>query len=1028
MSIVSEREAPSASAPPGPSELTVAVAATFTAEPIEGPLLFWLGELGYAGRVDFAPYNQVLQQLLDPSSELGRNGDGINLVLVRPEDRARFLPGGWDEAAVRAGADELAGALRSFAGRSGTPTIVAIPPPSPGVADDPDRARVVAEVESRLRSEVAPFDSLHWLGREAMEPPDAGPTHDEAGDRVGHMPHPPLFTAAMATAIARRIHAIKAPPFKVVALDCDNTLWRGVVGEDGPLGIMLGPGMRALQEFLVARQAAGMVVCLVSKNAEADVLEAFDLRDDFPLRREHLVSWRIGWGAKSRALAELAEELNLGLDSFIFLDDNPVECAEVRAALPQVLTLQVPPDEGMVEFLRHAWAFDRLKVTEEDRRRTEMYRVNADRTRLESQSADIGAFLASLELKVDIAPPSDDQWARVAQLTQRTNQFNFTTARRTEAEARQLGRSGLECLRVDVSDRFGEYGLVGVAIFGTTGDALAVETMLLSCRVLGRGVEHALLAHLGRLAIDRGLTFVEARHVPTPKNEPAGNFLRAVADRHASPAPDGPGTLYRIPAAEAAAVAYRPGDDARDQLGSARTGGKEAVGPARGRDRSASYARIAAELRRPEAVLRAVEATSITGRTLATPIVEPSTAIQRELASLWRKVLHVDRVGVRDGFADLGGTSLRAARLFVEIEAQFGVRLPMTTILDAPTIERLADRIADAGRGEARRLLRLLKPGSEGGPALFLVHDGDGETLLYLNLARRLPDELAVYGLEPTGNDRCPTLLTAIPEMAADYVARVREAFPEGPYLLGGMCAGGTIAFEMAAQLRAAGHPVGLVALLDAADVQAARRPLSTARWASFLRALRGGRETGPDGPDGPDAPIAAVGPAPRAGSPPGRLARKVATVARKIRNLVAYEAGVRIRRRADAARVRALRAAAGRGGGGGLPEGFVGPSFRTVYNLAERAFQPSGTLDAPVLLVRAGGDGLEHRADDPLIRVFRDPLLGWGPRVAGGPSAIEVVDVPGGHGGMLQEPHVAAIVGPLGAAIGRALAAEARP
>ena len=141
-----------------------------------------------------------------------------------------------------------------------------------------------------------------------------------------------MFTAAMATAVARRIHAIKSPPSRSSPWTATTPLWKGVVGEDGPRGVTVGPGMKALQEFIVDQQAAGMVVCLVSKNAEADVLEAFDLRDDFPLRREHLVSWRIGWGPKSQALVELAEELNLGLDSFIFLDDNPVECAEVRAA------------------------------------------------------------------------------------------------------------------------------------------------------------------------------------------------------------------------------------------------------------------------------------------------------------------------------------------------------------------------------------------------------------------------------------------------------------------------------------------------------------------------------------------------------------------------------------------------------------------------------------------------------------------------------------------------------------------------
>ena len=707
MQSVTDRDPDVASAPVNPStasELTVVVAATYTAEPIEGPLLFWLQELGFRGRVEFAPYNQVLQQLLDPTSEIGRNAGGVNVVLVRLEDWARFKPGGWDEQAIRAGADEMGTALRAFASRSGTPTIILSPPASAKVTDDPARVELLAELEGRLQADVLPFDSLHWLGDAETALYTVDSPHDEAADRVGHIPYTSLATSSLATAIARRIHAIKSPPYKVVALDCDNTLWKGVVGEDGPRGITMGPGMKALQEFVVAQQGAGMVVCLVSKNAEADVLEAFDLRDDFPLRRDHLVSWRISWEPKSKALAELAEELNLGLDSFIFIDDNPVECAEVRAALPQVLTIQAPPDEGFIDLLRHSWAFDRLKVTEEDRKRTQMYRLNADRSRLESQAADIGAFLASLELKVDIGPPSEDQWARVAQLTQRTNQFNFSTRRRTETEVRQLDRSGLECLRVEVSDRFGDYGLVGVAIFGPSGDALAVDTMLLSCRVLGRGVEHAMYAHLGRLALDRGLGAVESRFVLSPKNEPAAEVPRIAClatPRHPPPMARGPSTGFRPPRPPASR--YRPGEDARDQLELARTGGKKKAdgGPAKGRDKSASYARIAAELSRPEAVLKAVEAASMTGRSLETPYVAPNSTLERQLVDTWRGVLHVDRVGIRDEFNDLGGTSLKAARLFVEIERQFGIRLPMTTLLDAPTVETLAVRVVDAARGEA---------------------------------------------------------------------------------------------------------------------------------------------------------------------------------------------------------------------------------------------------------------------------------------------------------------------------------------
>ena len=1013
--------------PPHPAnrpELALVVAATYTAEPIEAPLAFWIDALGFEPRVVFAPYHQLLQQLLNPDSLFGSNAKGMNLALVRVEDFARARADGWDEVTIRQGVADLAAALVGFAGRSNAPVLVVVTPPSPRLASDEARSAFLAEMGRTLHDAIAPVDSLHWLDGSEVAAEMGALAHDSAADRVGHMPYTSLYDAGLSTIVARRVHLLRSSPYKVIALDCDNTLWKGVVGEDGVEGIGLGPGMKALQEFVVAQQASGMVVCLVSKNAEADVLQAFDARADFPLRRDHLVSWRIGWGAKSAALIELAEELNLGLDSFVFLDDNPVECAEVRAALPQVLTLQVPDDEGLAGFLRHAWAFDRLQVTDEDRGRTRMYRENAERSRVESQVSDIGTFLASLELKIAIAPPHDDQWTRLAQLSQRTNQFNFSTIRRTEAEVRRLGESSREALCVEVSDRFGDYGLVGVMIFAADGDALDVDTMLLSCRVLGRGVEHAMLAHLGQLARQRGLASLRARFVPSPKNEPALNFLKGLPDVEAIPDEAGEGIVYRLPVATAATLVYRPGGDAKAQLELARTGGKQPAKAVR-EDKSDLHARIIAEWHRPEAVLEAVEAATTTRRRLDTKIVPPFTAVQRQLVDLWRKVLHVDQVGVRDDFAGLGGTSLKAARLFVEIEAQFGVRLPMTTILDAPTIEELAESIAAAGRGEGRDSVKTLKRGSEGGPALFLVHDGDSETLLYLNLARRLPGEVSVYGLEPLGDERSPIRHTRIPEMAGYYIGRIREIQPEGPYLLGGMCAGGTIAFEMALQLRAAGQPVGFVALFDAAAPHAKPRPFHDARLRlrKFLGSVRGGTPRPIDREDVPEAGATPVLPAATA-SRPGRLARKARLVAGKLGSLAAYEVEARLRRRATAASVRVLRDALDRSEP--FPDGLDFPSFRKVYERSERDYHPAGRLDAPVLLFRAGAGGHDDPSDEPFIQRYVDSYFGWGRHVAGDGRGIEVVDVPGGHGGMLQEPHVAALATPIAASIERCLVLEA--
>ena len=263
------------------------------------------------------------------------------------------------------------------------------------------------------------------------------------------------------------------PGPKVLLLDCDNTLWRGVVGEDGVDGIAIDPGRRALQELAINRLGAGVLLGLVSKNNEADVWEAFAAAPGMLLRREMIVCHRINWEPKSRNIQSLAEELNLGVDSFVFIDDSPAECAEVRAGCPGVLVLQLPAEpDAIARFLEHLWPLDPRKVTDTDRKRAALYAANARREELRSQAPDLRRFVASLEVRTTFLPFSKETAARAAQLTQRTNQLTTTTLRRSEAELRADLTGGAEILIADVSDRFGDYGIVGVVIYRRGAAAL----------------------------------------------------------------------------------------------------------------------------------------------------------------------------------------------------------------------------------------------------------------------------------------------------------------------------------------------------------------------------------------------------------------------------------------------------------------------------------------------------------------------------------------------------------------------------
>ncbi len=986
------------------ASLRVAIAASFTAEPVERPLAFWMDELALPVIIELAPYDQLFQQLLDPASLLSRNRRGLNVVLLRPEDWLRALP---ESAAgdarhikdtLERNVADFVDAVRVASARSEVPWVVVLCPASERTCAADDLQRTYCELERAL-SETP---GITVVARHDFELYAVAEYCDPRRERLGHIPYTPEFFAALASVLARRIHAHVAPPHKVVVLDCDHTLWQGVVGEDGVDGIGIPAPFAALQRFLVELSERGFLLCLCSKNVESDVLQVFEQRSDMVLRKEHLVSWRINWLSKGENIRSLAKELNLGLDSFIFIDDSPLECAEVGLACPDVLALQLPAGGDLEVFLRHVWAFDRTRVTHEDRQRTAMYRQEAERARLQRDALTLGEFLAGLGLEVTIGPPSEEQVSRVAQLTQRTNQFNFTTSRRTEGEIRRLGESPLECLAVEVRDRFGDYGLVGVMIFGVRGETLVVDTFLLSCRVLGRGVEHRMLRELGEIARRRNLARVTATVLFTKKNQPARQFLEQVAGDYRF-ALDG-GARYELPTQAAVSLVYRPEVEGRTNAEGAKPAPAESLAKATvaaggsGSLKSRRYMRIPSELATSQKVLAAVRAAAArsTRPGLETSFVRPRTELESALVGIWSDVLRMAPIGICDDFFDLGGTSVLSVDLCAQIEERLGKTIPLTAIVEAPTIEALAERITAES---SREPLVLVRSGT-GRPPIFLVHDGDGETLLYRNLALRLDRGHAVYGLQPLARERAPLAHTRIPEMAAYHIAKMRTVQPRGPYLIGGMCAGGVIAFEVARQLGAEREQVALVALLDAADPTAALRA-----WKATQERLQ--RSMG----------IFREAQSTRTFLRAWLTTRELLKKARSFTVYVAQDCALRIW---DRIRLQLFRMFLQRGR---PPPRLIGTvSVRTAYLFAERHYRPSDPFDGELVLFRATfGSGI----DEPYVQRYEDPLFGWRRRATRG---VRIVDVPGGHSSMLQEPHVDVLAERLQSAIDEALGEGLRP
>jgi FkbH-like protein len=687
----------------------IAVAATFTVEALEPALAFWARELGWDCAIRFAPYNQVFQQLLDPGSLTARNRHGVNVLLVRLEDWARFdhQP---SLAVLEENVRQFVEALGRAAAAAAAPLVVCLCPASPAFTADPVRAAFLTRMEGALAAGIGGLPAV-YLSTEpelAQLYPVARP-HDPHGDELGRIPYTPEWFAAMGTLVARKIHAMRTAPYKLIALDCDDTLWEGICGEDGPEGVRIDPPRRALQEFMLARQRAGMLLAIVSKNNEEDVLETFRAHPEMPLALEHFVARRINWEPKGASLAALARDLDLGLDSFILVDDNPKECTEVASDCPEVLALPLPQNvEEIPAFLEHVWAFDRLEVTPEDRDRTALYAQQAGRARLERTSGSLEEFLAGLKLEVRIEAAAPQDLPRVAQLTQRTSQMNVAPARRSEAEILELLRGGAECLVVRVSDRFGSYGLTGVLIFRGTAGVLKVDTFLLSCRALGRGVEHRMLAALGELAEARDLERVEIPFAGTHRNRPALRFLESVGTPFEEAA--GESRLFHFPAAHAAGVVYRPGAAALQTARPAVPGPRAAS-----QRQPVDYVRLATQLRDPQSILDAIRRSA--GAAVPAPLrgAGPRTDIERRLAGIWMELLNVSSIGVNDNFFDLGGHSLLAVQVLSRVRAEFGVDLSLEVVYSGEfTIAELAramelKEIEQAGAGEYQALLEELE-------------------------------------------------------------------------------------------------------------------------------------------------------------------------------------------------------------------------------------------------------------------------------------------------------------------------------
>jgi amino acid adenylation domain-containing protein/FkbH-like protein/thioester reductase-like protein len=769
----------------------IVIAATFTADLLLRPMKFWMERLEIPAQVSLASYGQLMQELLNPESALTANEHGFDILLVRIEDWVRDrLDAGVEQnvAHIRRTADELGAAVTALRGRTRASILVYLCPTSPACADD--YGAVIEEAQGQLVKRLGALAKTWvWTHADIEKLYPVAQYHDPSAERLGHIPYTEEYFVAVATLMARRVATLTKPPCKVIAVDCDNTLWRGVCGEDGATGIQLTAEHIALQEMLVRQHDAGVLLCLCSKNNPEDVEAVFKANPQMPLREEHIICSRINWEAKSANLRSLAEELGLGLDSFVMIDDSPLECAEVRSGCPAVFTLQLPQDaDGLRWFLNHAWVFDRVDVTGDARKRTAQYKENRARRRALEQAGGLDQFLESLELQVDVRPMERAHVARVAELIQRTNQFNLTGIRRRQSEVEALWeRRELEVIVVHVRDRFGDYGLVGAVLFRCAPEAMDIDTMVLSCRALGRRVEHRIINELGRIASERGLSRLALRYVETPRNAPAREFLdKSFAAFRGEPRSEGQKREVPFVVPAQYALNLRAGSQSGAQLEAE----EKAPAPVDAQQ-SALSSKWRAEALRLTSVAEIMAEMNhrVPGtRAIAHELVAPRTELEASIAAIWSEVLGLEQVGIHDDFFELGGDSLMAVQILARVGSVLGVELTLQDLFESPTIAAIAGTLRTPASMDSP-----IERDTTGGPAplswsqqrLWFIDRLEGGSIAYhMEIALRLKGDLRLPALQQaldTLLERHEALRTVFTESAGGPVQEIR---PPGSFAL----------------------------------------------------------------------------------------------------------------------------------------------------------------------------------------------------------------------------------------------------
>ena len=528
-------------------KINVGILASFSLNGLEETLRVKSAQKGIDCRIYVGDYNQYNQEIFKSNSRLFQFNPQLTFLIldirhilgelyfspysISASERKEF---------VETKVDEIKKLVEAFLDNSNSKLVITnfqIPVYSPyGIneqKEDFGMKQLVYEINNKIRHELKdqPLVFIYDFNEFVMKFGEYNVFNYQDyffGDIKISIDYIPKF----ADELLGYVNAVMGITKKCIVLDLDNTLWGGIIGEDGFDNIKLGDDAvgRSFVEFqkrLLALNQRGIILAINSKNNFEDAMEVIKKHPSMILREDNFACMKINWDDKVTNLQEISKELNIGLDSMVFFDDDLINQEFVKTSLPEVLVVELPNDSSQfAQIITKMKEFDVLKITEEDVKRNEMYLVQKKRTELKNKIVDFDEFLKQMNIEVNIKKADSFTIPRISQLTLKTNQFNLTTKRYQQEEISSFSSDKdriVEC--VQVSDKFGDNGITGVYIIEKKDSKeWIIDTFLLSCRIMGRKVEEAMLYQIIEKAKNLGIKKIKGKFIPTKKNKPAENF------------------------------------------------------------------------------------------------------------------------------------------------------------------------------------------------------------------------------------------------------------------------------------------------------------------------------------------------------------------------------------------------------------------------------------------------------------------------------------------------------------------------